>query len=231
MSPCRRPVLGLLFGLGVLIGPTFSLGGCGTEPAITQSPNERSTSPATTPEPAATDRTGEGSAGSSWLGWTAAGGGGALIGLAAGVAWGRRHRPRPAVSRSPSPSPGTALPGSLLPGPAAVAAPSPVVREPDPDLVAGLLAVADLSTSPAVQSQVRTTLRSVGIDEMSAAPGEPFDVERHNGVGWLPTADPAQHMRVARAVRTGWTSATGVLRPADVEVFRHQERSGSAGSP
>jgi hypothetical protein len=88
------------------------------------------------------------------------------------------------------------------------------------DLVSGLIGAYDLSESDAVRAHVEKSLRGVGIRMVSPTSGDPFDTTIHNGVAGVPSPNPALVFRIARVLRPGWQSSEGVLRPADVEVFK-----------
>ncbi len=99
--------------------------------------------------------------------------------------------------------------------------PGPAPVDGDADLLQALFGVFDLSDSPAVQAHVVKTLRAAGVSEIQPRPGDAFDTRVHNGLTWQPAPSGDLHLRVARVIRTGWTSGrSGVLRPADVEVYK-----------
>jgi len=58
--------------------------------------------------------------------------------------------------------------------------------------------------------------------------GEPFDMDRHNGVGVVVTDDPEMDHRIARIVRRGFSYKGALLRRTEAEVFRFTPRDASA---
>lgn len=88
------------------------------------------------------------------------------------------------------------------------------------NLVSGLIGAYDLSGSDVVRAHVEKSLRGVGIRIISPISGQPFDTAIHNGVTGIPSPDPALVFHIARVLRPGWQSPDGILRPADVEVFK-----------
>ena len=219
----RRGLVSLLLVVGVLVGVLAACGGDGDpHRAVETSPTGGGEA---TVAPVRHEEVTDAEPGSPWPGRLALGGGALLVGLLAGLGGGhaiaRRNRPRgdpapPAAAAGPASG---AVPATALP------ARRPVPRDPDRALVDGLLAVADLADGPAVRAQVRTTLHHVGIVELPTATGETFDVTLHNAVGSEPAPEPGLHMTIARVVRRGWETSSAVIRPSDVEVFRHQEDS------
>jgi hypothetical protein len=87
------------------------------------------------------------------------------------------------------------------------------------DLVQGIIGAYDLSDSDVVRAHVEKTLRGVGITVITPTLGEPFDFALHNGVSAVAPPSPDLGFHVAKVLRPGWQSASGVVRPADVEVF------------
>ena len=122
------------------------------------------------------------------------------------------------------PADGTAIPatdGSALAG---AVTPGATVGE----LVAGLIAAHDLASAAgpdgseggvAVQVQLERTLRSAGIDRLLVAEGDLFDPAFHMVAATEAAPEPGLERRVAREVRAGWSSAGGVIRPAEVVVW------------
>lgn len=102
-----------------------------------------------------------------------------------------------------------------------------------PTLITELLTLADLATGPAIASQVRRVLRSIGIDPIEPAVGSPLDLDGLEVVATTPAPDAAHHERVARVHRPGWRRGDEVLRPAAVElwVLGPGRPAGSAGTP
>lgn len=92
----------------------------------------------------------------------------------------------------------------------------------EPDLIAGLIAAHDLAHGPseaAVQVQLERTLRGAGIDRLLVAEGDLFDPAFHMVAATEAAPEPGLERRVAREVRAGWSSAGGVIRPAEVVVW------------
>ena len=96
------------------------------------------------------------------------------------------------------------------------------------ELVGGLIAAHDLASAAgpdgseggvAVQVQLERTLRSAGIDRLLVAEGDLFDPAFHMVAATEPAPEAALERRVAREVRAGWSSAGGVIRPAEVVVW------------
>lgn len=98
-----------------------------------------------------------------------------------------------------------------VPMPAPDPASSPVVPE--------LITLADLITTPAAQTQVVRALRTVGVEPVEAVVGAPFDPDVHEAVATRRADDPSQAGTIAVVHRAGWRSASGVVRPAGVEVW------------
>ena len=96
------------------------------------------------------------------------------------------------------------------------------------DLVAGLIAAHDLASAAgpdgseggvAVQVQLERTLRGAGIDRLLVAEGDLFDPAFHMVAATEPAPEASLERRVAREVRAGWSSPSGVVRPAEVVVW------------
>lgn len=135
--------------------------------------------------------------------------------VASGAPAPRGPTPAPAPPSAPAPPPRTQAPPQATAGPPQAPAGLP------PALVADLLTLADLATTPAVASQVRRMLRSAGIDPIEPAVGDPLDLDGHEVVTTAPAHDPGHHERVARVHRPGWRRGPEVLRPAAVELWVH----------
>ncbi len=134
--------------------------------------------------------------------------------------------------RASPPNPGVPRRGPAATAPAGRSAVEPPASL-DPaasvdDLVAGLIAAHDLASVSgpdgseggiAVQVQLERTLRSAGVDRMLVAVGDPFNPHFHQVAATEPAPEPGLNHRIAREVRAGWYSATGVLRPAEVIVW------------
>jgi molecular chaperone GrpE (heat shock protein) len=96
------------------------------------------------------------------------------------------------------------------------------------ELVTGLIAAHDLASAAgpegseggvAVQVQLERTLRGAGVERLLVAEGDLFDPAFHMVAATEPAPRPGLDRRVAREVRAGWTSANGVIRPAEVVVW------------
>ncbi len=137
----------------------------------------------------------------------------AVVALAV-KAFGRGNRPAPA------PVPVAPVSASVpVVAPAADPSASPVVPE--------LITLADLITTPAAQTQVVRTLRTVGVEPVEATVGAPFNPDLHEAVATRPAQAPGQPGTIAVVHRTGWRSARGVVRPAGVEVWTADTSEGA----
>lgn len=87
-------------------------------------------------------------------------------------------------------------------------------------LLQAFIGTYDLSSSEVVKAHVQKSLRAVGITPITPDPGDPFDVRLHNGVAGIAAPSPGLVFRIARVLRPGWRSDDGVLRLADVEVYK-----------
>lgn len=90
------------------------------------------------------------------------------------------------------------------------------------DHIYALYCAAARSGQPQLASQIenfqnacRGTARRMGLTPFVAAPGEPFDAERHQAVG---DAKPADGAVVAETIGVGYTYQGKLLRPAIVKV-------------
>ncbi|MDQ0616762.1 nucleotide exchange factor GrpE [Arthrobacter globiformis] len=98
--------------------------------------------------------------------------------------------------------------------------PEPLSSQGYTVLLHAFIGTYDLSSSEIVRAHVLKSLRAVGIAPITPAPGDPFDVGLHNGVAGIPAPSPGLVFRIARVLRPGWRSDDGVLRMADVEVYK-----------
>lgn len=87
-------------------------------------------------------------------------------------------------------------------------------------LLQAFIGTYDLSSSEVVKAHIQKSLRTVGIRPITPDPGDPFDVRLHNGVTGIAAPSPGLVLRIARVLRPGWRSDDGVLRLADVEVYK-----------
>jgi molecular chaperone GrpE (heat shock protein) len=86
-------------------------------------------------------------------------------------------------------------------------------------VVPELITLADLITTPAASVQAVRTLRTLGVEPIAAEVNGPFIPDIHAAVATRATNDPARANTIAVVHRAGWRSASGVLRPADVEIW------------
>lgn len=96
--------------------------------------------------------------------------------------------------------------------------PSPPARA-DRALVAQLIELIDLASSPPVIAQGERILTSLGIAAMPVAAGDQLDLRRHTVVNSEPTGDSWQNERVSAVLRRGWVEGDDVVRPASVTVW------------
>ena len=75
---------------------------------------------------------------------------------------------------------------------------------------------------PALYAVLTRDLASVGVT-VRIVDGEPYDVDLYEPVGFEPTTDPAEDLRVAETVRVGVIDHGAVVRPPEVIVYRHME--------
>ncbi len=145
---------------------------------------------------------------------------GLALGLLFGWLWQRLRSARPATAVV-APMPARVAPPAP---PAPRAAPVPVETasraDPDGDLVAGLIAIHDLSGgSEIVRSRVEQVLARAGIAILAPPSGTAFDPTIHHAVDAQPAAPGASPDTVARVVRPGWGRGTDMIRAAEVVVW------------
>lgn len=103
--------------------------------------------------------------------------------------------------------------------------PTPETTEPNEDaedrmkMVNAAIDVLDYLVDPALVTKLRLALRQVGVTAFDAT-GTRFDPTRHRGTGWETTADTGSEGMVARTEREGYEDGSGVVRPAEVLVYR-----------
>ncbi|MCS5732652.1 hypothetical protein [Herbiconiux daphne] len=130
----------------------------------------------------------------------------------------RSPQERAGQSRAAVPAP-TQAPAS---GPAASAAPPAAVAASVPDgLVRDLIALADLSTTPAVSAQCARILRGVGVEPVVPGVDQPLAPGWQHVVGVVAAPDAAHEGLVASTVRPGYRSGATLVRQADVFVYQH----------
>ncbi|HEX4428009.1 MAG TPA: nucleotide exchange factor GrpE [Frankiaceae bacterium] len=129
------------------------------------------------------------------------------VGTAVGRVWGRRraaNRTQPAaivVDQDQSPAQGEA--------PSAERA----------ALVLACIRIRGLSSDPAIREIADDGLAKGGVVPIIPT-GQRFDPHRHQSVGELPTADPAQDCIIARTDRPGYDDHGRRIRPPEVLVLR-----------
>jgi molecular chaperone GrpE len=79
-----------------------------------------------------------------------------------------------------------------------------------------------------IHRKLCATLADEGVERMDLE-GEPFDPEVAEAIGVLPVEDPDQHDRVVTVLQAGYRLGSRVLRPARVQVGRHQAPEQEAG--
>jgi len=82
-----------------------------------------------------------------------------------------------------------------------------------------LVDLLDVVPTESLRYRVRSALSDAGVAEFGAD-GEVFDPARHHVVEVEWTDDPEQESRVARTLRPGFADGTGVVRAAEVLVYR-----------
>jgi molecular chaperone GrpE (heat shock protein) len=82
-----------------------------------------------------------------------------------------------------------------------------------------LVDLLDVVPTESLRYRVGRALSEAGVAEFRAD-GEVFDPVRHHVVEVEWTDDPTQDSRVARTLRPGFAEAAGVVRAADVLVYR-----------
>ena len=129
------------------------------------------------------------------------------IGTAVGHWWGQRH---PSADITPSATP-TAR-AEPLPTPDGLTAERAA-------LVQACIRIRTLTSDPALQEIADDGLAEGGVITVIPT-GQRFDPHRHQSVGELPTADPAQDCIIARTDRPGYEDHGRRIRPAEVLVLR-----------
>lgn len=72
-----------------------------------------------------------------------------------------------------------------------------------------------------IHRKLFATLQEEGVEKM-ALQGEPFDPEVAEAIGVVAVDDPAQHDRVTQVAQAGYRIGERILRPAQVQVGRHE---------
>lgn len=86
-------------------------------------------------------------------------------------------------------------------------------------LIQACIRIRILTTDPAIGEIADDGLAKGGV--VAVVPtGQRFDPRRHQSVGELPTADPAQDCIIARTDRPGYDDHGQRIRPAEVLVLR-----------
>ncbi len=93
----------------------------------------------------------------------------------------------------------------------------------------------DASENPLIEGlrlihrKLFATLREEGVERMELQ-GEPFDPEVAEAIGVVAVEDPAQHDRVTLVAQAGYRIGERILRPAQVQVGRHEAPEEESGS-
>ncbi|MBP1232548.1 hypothetical protein JOE40_002192 [Arthrobacter sp. PvP102] len=87
-------------------------------------------------------------------------------------------------------------------------------------LLQAFIGTYDLSASEVVRAHIQKSLRAVGVTPITPQPGDSFDIRLHNGVTGVTAPSPSLALRIVRVLRPGWRTDDGVLRLADVEVYK-----------
>lgn len=72
-----------------------------------------------------------------------------------------------------------------------------------------------------IHRKLFATLQEEGVEKMELQ-GEPFDPEVAEAIGVVAVDDPAQHDRVTLVAQAGYRIGERILRPAQVQVGRHE---------
>jgi len=79
-----------------------------------------------------------------------------------------------------------------------------------------------------IHRKLFATLREEGVERMELQ-GEPFDPEVAEAIGVVAVGDPAQHDRVTLVTQAGYRIGDRILRPAQVQVGRHEAPEKESG--
>ncbi len=88
------------------------------------------------------------------------------------------------------------------------------------ELIDGLIASHDLSTSDAQRTRIATVLHRAGVTVLHPEPGDTFDPGLHRALATEGATNGAQPGCVARTERPGWQRDSRILRPPEVVVWR-----------
>ena len=80
-----------------------------------------------------------------------------------------------------------------------------------------------------IHRKLFATLQEEGVEKMELQ-GEPFDPEVAEAIGVVAVEDPAQHDRVTLVAQAGYRIGERVLRPAQVQVGRHEKTENGVGA-
>jgi len=75
-----------------------------------------------------------------------------------------------------------------------------------------------------IYKQFRQTLESYGMTELSTAPGDHFDPEKHMALSQVSTDDKAKDDTIATIIQKGYELKGSVIRPAKVEVYSYEAK-------
>ncbi len=80
-----------------------------------------------------------------------------------------------------------------------------------------------------IHRKLLATLREEGVEKMELQ-GEPFDPEVAEAIGVVAVEDPAQHDRIILVAQAGYRIGERILRPAQVQVGRHEKTENGVGA-
>ncbi|MDQ0693197.1 nucleotide exchange factor GrpE [Arthrobacter sp. W4I7] len=92
-------------------------------------------------------------------------------------------------------------------------------QQPARQVIEELIALDDMTVSPAMSSQINRILRTAGAEKDSPEPGSPFDPNLHSAVSTIPgNGDGDGPYTIADVIRPGWRIGSTMIRPAEVSV-------------
>lgn len=99
----------------------------------------------------------------------------------------------------------------------------PPLRPSDATVVAveGLIAIHDMTRDESIRAQAQSSLTQLGVTQIAPEPWEAYQVGSHTIVGAHDAARPQDDLRIAQVVSPGWCGEYGLIRRAQVEVFRY----------
>lgn len=108
---------------------------------------------------------------------------------------------------------------TVLPAPTA-SAPPPVMEPALDQLIRAVIDTRDLAEPSTVMAlRLGAALTAAGVSEFTPL-GQPYDPAAHYAVGTEPAPDPASADLIAEVQRVGYLRDNGVIRAAEVVVFR-----------